>query len=89
MGSIAELGRADFLGWARGRALEYLDRDDPAKAFLSMTSDLQKHSGTAGLTNLQRAMLKANDGRPFGSPGDYAVFVRSPEKVRAFIEAVE
>jgi len=33
----------EHLEWAKKRALEYLDANDPRQAFTSMLSDLSKH----------------------------------------------
>lgn len=35
--------REEYLEWAKQRALEYLDRNDPRQAFTSMLSDMGKH----------------------------------------------
>jgi hypothetical protein len=35
--------RDEHLEWAKKRALEYLDANDPAQGFTSMMSDLSKH----------------------------------------------
>ena len=38
--------RAEHLEWAKKRAIEYCDADDPAQAISSMASDLTKHPET-------------------------------------------
>lgn len=40
--------RAEHLAWAKVRAHEYIDRNDLTQAFMSMTSDLNKHDETRG-----------------------------------------
>jgi hypothetical protein len=39
--------RNEHLVWCKERALDYVDKGDLQQAFLSMTSDLGKHSETA------------------------------------------
>lgn len=40
---------AEHFDWAITRALEYVDLGDAANAHASLTSDLAKHEGTAGI----------------------------------------
>jgi hypothetical protein len=46
LGEFDDMPRAEFLAWAKARALEYLP-DRPDLAIASIRSDLMKHSGTA------------------------------------------
>lgn len=39
--------REEHLEWAKARAREYLDRNDPQQAITSMLSDLMKHEELA------------------------------------------
>ena len=41
------LARSEHIEWARKRALEYLDQDQPNQALSSFVSDMTKHEGTA------------------------------------------
>jgi hypothetical protein len=45
--------REEHLAWAKTRALEYLDQDQPSLAVASMTSDLAKHPETVELLTVQ------------------------------------
>lgn len=47
------LSRAEYLQWAKARALEYCDQGDLTNAFASLLSDLGKHSETAGHLGLE------------------------------------
>ena len=40
---------AEHFAWAQARALEYVDRNEPAQAMASFVSDLGKHEGTVGI----------------------------------------
>ena len=45
--------RTEHLGWAKERALEYLDAGDIDNAYMSLVSDMNKHKelfGHAGLS---------------------------------------
>ncbi len=56
--------RSEHLGWAKQRALEYVNEGDLSNAVASMLSDLRKHDafrdpvyaalGTLGLMEIQR-----------------------------------
>jgi hypothetical protein len=41
------MDRAEHMGWAKGRALEYADLGDNAGAVASLRSDLGEHPDTA------------------------------------------
>lgn len=43
------MNAAEHFAWARTRALEYVDLNEPAQAMASLVSDLWKHEGTAGI----------------------------------------
>ena len=43
------MNAAEHFDWAVGRALEYVDMDDPGNAMASLVSDLGKHEDTAGI----------------------------------------
>jgi len=45
------MNAAEHFAWARTRALEYVDLNDPGNAMASLVSDLGKHEGTAGILN--------------------------------------
>lgn len=40
---------AEHFDWAIGRAMEYVELDNPGDALASLVSDLQKHEGTAAI----------------------------------------
>jgi hypothetical protein len=42
---MSELGREDYLEWAKARAREYLDEGDLTNAVASLGSDLNKRPG--------------------------------------------
>jgi hypothetical protein len=54
--------RDEHLAWCKQRALEYVDAGDLAGAFASMTSDLQKHEGTAGHGGTELGFLQMMSG---------------------------
>jgi len=66
--------RQEHLEWCKQRALEYVDTD-PANAWASMASDLQKHPETAGHVGLELGMLQLMGG-----------MLSTPEQMRRFIE---
>ena len=41
------MDRQEHLQWCKGRALEYVEQNDPTQAIASMLSDLGKHPETA------------------------------------------
>lgn len=43
------MNAAEHFDWAVGRAMEYVEMGDAASAHASLTSDLGKHEGTAGI----------------------------------------
>ena len=43
------MNAAEHFAWARTRALEYVERDDPGNAMASLIQDLRSHEGTAGI----------------------------------------
>lgn len=48
--------RAEHLQWCKERALALVESGDLQTALLSMSSDLQKHEGTAGHNGVQLGM---------------------------------
>ena len=66
--------RAEHLKWAKGRALEYADREDVANALASLQSDLGKHPDTAGHAAIQLGMMMAISGQ-FDRPGELRKFI--------------
>lgn len=67
--------RAEHLAWCKTRALEYISAGDAQGAFASMSSDLQKHSGTAGHIGIQLGMLQLMGG-----------MLNTPDAMKNFIE---
>lgn len=43
------MNAAEHFDWAVGRAMEYVEADDPGNAMASLVSDLGKHEDTAGI----------------------------------------
>ena len=48
--------RNEHLEWCKKRALEYVDNDDFKNAFVSMSSDLNKHPETQGHVGIELGM---------------------------------
>lgn len=67
--------RAEHLAWCKQRALEYADQGDVQGAFASMSSDLQKHAGTANHIGIQLGMMQLMGG-----------MLSMPDQMRHFIE---
>jgi hypothetical protein len=47
MTSVGELSTADYIAWARARALAYVDRGETVQALSSLISDLGGRADTA------------------------------------------
>lgn len=73
--NTTEPAREDHLKWAKDRALEYCDANDPSQAFASIASDLRKHPETASHPALQLGMMMLMGGH-----------LSTPEAMRKFIE---
>jgi hypothetical protein len=54
---MAETTRSDHMAWCKARALEYVDMGDTQQAFVSMASDLEKHTETARHPAIQLGMM--------------------------------
>jgi hypothetical protein len=67
-------GRAEYLAWAKMRALEYIERGDLELAVTSMISDLGKHSELRGAASFR--------------DGVDAVMSGDAETVRKWIEGI-
>lgn len=52
---------AEHFTWAQGRALEYVDMDQPGNALASLVSDLGKHESTAGILHPDLLMLATGE----------------------------
>jgi hypothetical protein len=50
------MNRSEHLQWAKGRAMEYLERGELQNAFASFVSDMGKHPETASHMALQSPM---------------------------------
>jgi hypothetical protein len=70
--------RADHLAWCKRRAKDYLDNGDTAQAWLSFTSDMNKHSGTAGHPAVMDGTRKLFSGK-----------LMTAEVMRRFIDGIE
>jgi hypothetical protein len=49
----------EHVAWAKHRALEYIDLNDPVNALASLTSDLRKHPDTAEHAGIELGMTLA------------------------------
>ena len=70
--------RAEYLSWAKQRALEILDAGDITGAFDSMASDLNNHPETQGHAGIQLGMEELVAG-----------FLDTLEKMRRHIEGYD
>jgi hypothetical protein len=68
---------AEHFDWAVGRAMEYVEMGDAANAHASLTSDLSKHEGTAGILTQDVQFLFLGE-----------VVVGGVQGVRRFIEGL-
>ncbi len=68
------ISRADHLVWCKERALEYVDAGDQQQALASMSSDLGKHSETAGHISIGLGIMLLLGGS-----------LETPEQMRKFI----
>ena len=69
-----DMTRAEHLAWCKRRALAYLP-DNPAEAFASMSSDLDKHDETARHIGVEIGMQMMMSG-----------LLQGPGQMREFIE---
>ncbi|QDY06133.1 hypothetical protein FJK98_02285 [Micromonospora sp. HM134] len=60
---------AEHFAWAKGRALEYVDLDDPVNAMASLVSDPRKHEGTRAILHDDLLGLFAGEVRLGGVEG--------------------
>jgi hypothetical protein len=51
------MNRSEHLEWAKNRALEYIELDDPQEALMSLMSDLSKHEDLRWHKNRESLML--------------------------------
>lgn len=51
------MNAAEYFDWAVGRAMEYVELGDGASAHASLSSDLGKHEGTAGILTVDLQYL--------------------------------
>ena len=69
------MNRKEHLQWCKDRAMEYVDKDDVANAFISMASDLGKHPETADHAGIKLGLMLRIAGE-----------LDTPIKMRDFIE---
>jgi hypothetical protein len=67
--------RSEHLALCKARAMEYVDAGDPAGAFQSMVSDLQKHVETRDHVGIEIGMMMTMAGQ-----------LNSPHAMRRFID---
>jgi hypothetical protein len=67
--------RAEHMAWCKQRALEYCDIGETEQAFISMGSDLGKHSETKNHAGIRLGTMMMMSGR-----------LKTPEEMRKFIE---
>ncbi len=67
--------RDEHVEWAKSRAREYLDAEDPNQAFMSMCSDLGKHPETERHSGTTLGVMLLLGGH-----------LDTTEKMRTFIE---
>lgn len=72
------MNRQEHLDWCKQRALEYLNRNEPMKAWTSFGSDMNKHDETRDHMDLFVGMEMLINGR-----------LGTCEDVRKFIDAVK
>jgi hypothetical protein len=67
--------REEHLEWCKTRALEYVESGDIHGAYASMTSDINKHPGTAGHAGVGLGMMMLMGGQ-----------LSTADQIRKFIE---
>lgn len=60
---------AEHFDWAVGRAMEYVELDDPGNAITSLVSDFEKHEGTAKVLTPGLIMLFTGEAMIDGAKG--------------------
>ena len=71
------MDRAEHVKFAKDRALEYCDLDEPAQALSSLFSDLNKHPDTQGHAAVELGAMLALGGH-----------LRTSQQVREFVVGV-
>ena len=71
------MDRTEHVQWAKDRAMEYVDLDEPAQALSSLLSDLSKHPETADHSAIELGGMLA-----------FAGHLSTAHEVREFVDGV-